>query len=142
MSLPVPGLASLPVRDAVRAALLADAPLMGMITGVLDWVPEKQPYPYIHLGESVETPANAHDRHGAETRQTLHIWSQYRGYAQGLTIAARVLQALDHTPLVIAGHVWCWTRFSSMQTLTDPEPPGDIRHVPMDFRIGTEVAPA
>ncbi|MCZ4612359.1 DUF3168 domain-containing protein [Streptomyces sp. Lzd4kr] len=141
MSTPTPGLAALPARDAVRAALLADAALTAMVAGVVDWVPETQPYPYIHLGESTETPANAHDRHGSEVRQTLHIWSRYRGYAEALTIAARVMQALDHKPLVIAGHVWRWTRFATLQTLTDPEPPGDIRHVPMDFRIGTEVNP-
>ncbi|GEC02953.1 hypothetical protein SSP24_06080 [Streptomyces spinoverrucosus] len=139
MSLPVPGLAALPTRDAVRAALLADAALMDMVKGVLDWVPEKQAYPYIHVGESTETPANAHDRHGSEVLQTLHIWSQYRGYAEALTIATRVLQALDHRPLTILGHRWTWTRFVSLQTLTDPEPPGNIRHVPMDFRIGSEV---
>jgi hypothetical protein len=138
---PVPGLAALPTRDAVLAVLTADAQLMGLLQGVKDFVPEDQAFPYIHLGESVETPANAHDRHGSEVLQTLHIWSQYRGYAQALTIAARVLQILDHRPLTIDGHVWRWTRFVSQQTLTDPEPPGDIRHVPMTFRIGTEVAP-
>ncbi|MGW1035005.1 DUF3168 domain-containing protein [Streptomyces antibioticus] len=139
---PVPGLAALPTRDAVLAALTADAPLMALVTGVLDNVPEPQGFPYIELGESVETPENAHDRHGSAVLQTLHIWSRYRGYAQALTIAARVLQALDHRPLVIEGHTWRWTRFVSLQTLTDPEPPHDIRHVPMTFRIGTEVPPA
>lgn len=142
MSTPVPGLAALPTRDAVRAALLADAPLMGLIKGVLDQVPERQPYPYIHLGESTETPDNAHDRHGSSILQTLHVWSQHRGYAEALTIAARVIQALDHTTLSISGHTHRWTRFVGLQTMTDPEPPGDIRHVPMDFRIGTEVPPA
>lgn len=141
MTAPVPGLAALPVRDAVLAALTQDEALMALVEGVKDFVPENQAYPYIHLGESVETPANAHDRFGAEVLQTLHIWSQYRGYAQALTIAARVLQVLDHRPLTIEGHVWTWTRFVSQQTLTDPEPPGTIRHVPMSFRIGTEVAP-
>ncbi|WP_405930319.1 DUF3168 domain-containing protein [Streptomyces sp. NBC_00827] len=142
MSTPIPGLAALPVRDGVRAALLADEPLTALVRGVFDWVPEKQAYPYIHMGGAVETPDNAHDRHGSQTVITLDIWSQYRGYAQALTIASRVLQALDHTPLVVVGHVHRWTRFMSLQTLTDPEPPGDIRHVPMDFRIGTEVDPA
>lgn len=142
MSTTVPALASLPTRDAVRTALTGDAELMSLVRGVLDWVPEKQPYPFIHLGESFETPANAHDRFGAQVLQTLHVWSQYRGYAQALTIANRIIHVLDHTPLVIDGHAWCWTRFVSMQTLTDPEPPGDIRHLPLMFRIGTEVAPA
>jgi hypothetical protein len=141
MSTPVPDLAALAVRDAVLAALLADQPLAGLVQGVLDYVPEDQPFPYIHLGESFESPANAHDRFGSETLQTLHIWSKYRGYAQGLTIAARVRQALDHTPLALVGHRWTWTRFVSLQTLTDPEPAGDIRHLPMSFRIGSEVDP-
>lgn len=137
----VPGLASLPTRDAVRAALQADDELTALITGVLDWVPEKQPYPYIHLGESLETPDNAHDRHGSQVLQTLHVWSQYRGFGQGLAVAGRIIRVLDHTPLIIAGHVHRWTRFVSLQTITDPEPPGDIRHLPVTFRIGTEITP-
>ncbi|MFM9563247.1 MULTISPECIES: DUF3168 domain-containing protein [Streptomyces] len=142
MSTPPPGLAALPIQDAVRAALLADAPLKALVTGVLDYVREREPYPYIQVGGAIETPDNAHDRHASQTLITLDIWSQYRGYAQALTIAGRVIQALDHTPLTITGHVHRWTRFVSLQTLTDPEPPGDIRHVPMMFRIGTEVDPA
>ncbi|WP_406262574.1 DUF3168 domain-containing protein [Streptomyces chartreusis] len=142
MSTPTPGLAALPVQKAVRDALLADAGLMGLIKGVFDFVAEKQPYPYIETGHAVETPDNAHDRHASSTLVTLHIWSQNEGFAEALTIAARVIQALDHTPLTIAGHTHCWTRFAGLTTLKDPEPPGDIRHVPMDFRIGTEVAPA
>ncbi len=141
MSTPVPGLAALPVRDAVRTALTADAQLTALVKGVFDWVGEQQPYPYIVLGDSFETPANAHDRFGAEVLQTLHVWSQYRGFAQALQISTRVLQVMDHTPLTVDGHVWRWTRFVSLQTLTDPEPPGDIRHLPMTFRIGTETAP-
>lgn len=141
MSTPVPGLAALPVRDALRAVLLADAELTALVEGVFDWVAEKQPYPYIHLGDSFETPANAHDRFGSEVLQTLDVWSQYRGFAEGLQIAVRIREVLDHQPLTIEGHTWRWTRFVSMQTLTDPEPPGDIRHLPMTFRIGTETAP-
>jgi len=138
---PVPDLAALAVRDAVRAALMADDELMALVHGVLDWVPEDQTYPYVHLGDSFETPANAQDRFGSETLQTLHVWSQYRGFAQGLQIAVRIRQALDHQPLTIDGHRWTWTRFVSMQTLIDPEPPGDIHHLPMTFRIGSEAVP-
>ena len=142
MSTPTPGLAALPVQKAVRDALIADTQLMSLIEGVFDFVDEKQPYPYIETGQATETPDNAHDRHSSSTLVTLHIWSQSRGFAEALTIATHVIQALDHAPLTIEGHTHTWTRFVALQTLKDPEPPGDIRHVPMDFRIGTEVAPA
>ncbi|OII60112.1 hypothetical protein BJP40_00690 [Streptomyces sp. CC53] len=142
MSTPTPGLALLPVQIAVYGALQADAALGTLVTGVFDFVEEGQPYPYVHVGEAIETPDNAHDRHGAETVITLHVWSQYRGYAEALRIAGRVVEVLDHTPLSIDGHHHVATRFEFSQTLTDPEPPGDIRHVVLRFRIVTDVTGA
>lgn len=139
MSTPTPGSAILPVQRAVYDALTADSQLTDLITGVVDYVEEAQPYPYVVIGEAIETPDNAHDRYGNETVITLHVWSQYRGFSQALTIAARLIQVLDHRPLTIAGHHHVVTRYEFSQTLTDPEPPGDIRHVPMRFRIVSEV---
>ncbi|MEW2635264.1 DUF3168 domain-containing protein [Streptomyces sp. NPDC048389] len=142
MSTPTPGTAIPAVQVAVHGALTGDAVLMDLITGVFDHLPEDQAYPYVVIGEATESPDNAHDRHGNQTTVTLHVWSQYRGYTQALTIAARIIQVLDHTALSIAGHRHVVTRYESSQTLTDPEPPGDIRHVPMRFRIVSEVDPA
>lgn len=142
MSTPTAASPLLPIQAAVLTALQADAQLMSTVTGVFDWVEEGQAYPYVVIGEAFETPDNAHDRHGSETVITLHVWSQYRGYAEALRIAGRVIKALDHTPLTVAGHHHVATRFEFSQTLTDPEPPGDIRHVPMRFRVVTEVTGA
>jgi len=141
VSMPVSDSAVLPVQDAVLAALKADAALMALIGGVFDWVPEDQPYPYIVIGEAIETPDNSHDSHGSNLVITLHVWSKYRGYAQALTIAARVRALLEHRPLTVAGHRHVATYYVSQQTITDPEPPGDIRHVPISFRVLTQVSP-
>ncbi len=142
MSSRTPGSAMWPALQAVRAALAADTQLAGMVHGIFDFVPGDQPYPYVVVGEATEIPDNAHDRHGNQTPVTLHVWSQYRGYSQALTIAARIIQVLDHQPLAIEGHHHVATRYEFSQTLTDPEPPGDIRHVPMRFRVITEVTSA
>ncbi|OII64590.1 hypothetical protein BJP40_19820 [Streptomyces sp. CC53] len=139
--MPVSASVALPLQGAVVALLQADAELSDMVTGVLDWVPEDQPYPYIHLGDTVETPDNSHDSHGSTSVITLHVWSQYRGYSQALRIADRLRALLEHRPLTIAGHRHVATYFVSQQTLTDPEPPGDIRHVPISFRVLTKVQP-
>jgi hypothetical protein len=130
----------LAIQQAVYALLTADAQLMGLLSGdgVYDGAPEGAPYPYIDLGEAVESPDNTHDGWGRQTVITLHVWTQHHGHSKGLTIAARVLQVLDHQPLTIAGHRHISTRYESMQTLTDPDPPGDIRHIPMRFRVTTE----
>ncbi|WP_199845121.1 DUF3168 domain-containing protein [Streptomyces scabiei] len=141
MTMPVSASAILPVQGAVLAALQADTALMDLVKGVFDGVKEKQPYPYVVLGEAIETPDNTHDSHGSNTVITLHVWSQARGYAQALTIATRLRALLEHRRLTIAGHGHVATYFVSQQTMTDPEPPGDIRHVPVSFRVLTTVSP-
>lgn len=141
MSLPVSASAALAVQGAILTKLTADAQLMGLITGVADWIDGDQPYPYVHVGEAIETPDNTHDSHGSQTVVTLHVWSRYRGFKEALTIASRLRALLEHQPLTITGHDHVATYFVSLIPLTDPEPPGDIRHVPVAFRVLTKVIP-
>ncbi|MEU2992896.1 DUF3168 domain-containing protein [Streptomyces griseoincarnatus] len=136
MTAPAP---MLPVQSAVYARLEADATLMAMISGVYDYVPETAEYPFVVIGEAIETPDNRHGGYGRETVVTLHSWSRYQGYAQVLRIGARVTALLDHQPLTIEGVAHIATRFEFSQTLTDPEPPGDIRHLVQRYRIVTEL---
>lgn len=135
MTAPAP---MLPVQSAVYARLKGDTTLMGLIRGVYDYVPEDAAYPFVVIGEAIETPDNRHGGYGRETVITLHAWSRYQGYAQVLRIGARVTALLDHQPLDMPGLSWIATRFEFSQTLTDPEPPGDIRHLVLRYRIVTE----
>ncbi|MEU1194922.1 DUF3168 domain-containing protein [Streptomyces sp. NPDC005813] len=130
--------AMLPVQQAIYARLTGDSALMDEVTGVFDYVPEDDVYPFIVIGEATEIPDNRHGGFGRQTVATLHVWTKYRGHSKGLAIAARVTALLDHQPLSISGlaHVDTWFEFQ--QTLTDPEPPGDIRHVVLRYRVGTE----
>ena len=128
----------LPVQGAILDVLSGDATLAGMTDAIYDYLPEDVPYPFVVIGESVETPDNRHNGFGRQTAITLHVWSQYRGYAQALRIGARITELLDHQPLVLAGLDWIATRFEFSQTLTDPEPPGDIRHLVLRYRVVTE----
>lgn len=128
----------LPVQQAIHDRLTGDSQLKDAITGVFDYVPEQGVYPFVVIGEAVETPDNRHGGFGRQTVVTLHVWTQYRGHAQGLRIGARITELLDHQPLTITGLDWIATRFEFSQTLTDPEPPGDIRHLVLRYRIVTE----
>ncbi|MGW2260273.1 DUF3168 domain-containing protein [Streptomyces sp. NPDC001780] len=138
MTAPAP---MLPVQTAVYGRLAADPTLTGLITGVFDYVPETTAYPFVVIGEAIETPDNRHGGFGRQTVITLHVWSRYRGYAQALAIGARITALLDHQPLTIVGQAHIVTRFEFSQTLTDPEPPGDIRHLVLRYRVLTEQHP-
>lgn len=132
----------LPIQRAVYSVLTEDKPLMDQVASVYDYLPEVVPYPFVVIGEAIETPDNSHDRYGRETVITLHVWTQARGHTPGLTIAKRLTELLDHQPLTLEGLHHVVTRFEFSQTLTDPEPPGDIRHVVLRYRIVTEQPPA
>ncbi|WP_318196909.1 DUF3168 domain-containing protein [Streptomyces sp. MCL20-2] len=131
----------LPVQGALHSVLSGDSTLGALIEGIYDYLPEDVPYPFVHLGEAVETPDNRHGGFGRQTVPTLHVWDQYRGYARVLRIGARITELLDHQPLTIPGHDWIATRFEFSQTLTDPEPPGNIRHLVLRYRVVTEQHP-
>ncbi|MER6603912.1 DUF3168 domain-containing protein [Streptomyces parvus] len=131
----------LAIQKAIRDVLYADSTLTAMVSAVYDYLPPTATYPYVVLGEAMDTPANAHDRFGRNTVITLHVWSQYRGYAQALDITGRLVELLDHQPLDIVGLDHVVTRYEFSQTLTDPEPPGDIRHAVVRFRVVTEKPP-
>lgn len=131
----------LPVQGAIVALLREDPALTAMVRGVYDYLPEDVPYPFVVVGEAIETPDNRHGGFGRQTVPTLHVWDQYRGYARLLRVGARITELLDHQPLTIPGVDWIATRYEFSQTLTDPEPPGDIRHLVLRYRVVTEQHP-
>jgi hypothetical protein len=127
-----------PIQQAIYDRLTGDPTLMGLVTGVFTWVPESTAYPYIALGEVTAVPDNRHRGFGRSVTETLHIWTRERGFQAALAIEDRITQLLDHQTLTVTGHHTVAVRFEFSQTLIDPEPPGDIRHIPIRLRITTE----
>lgn len=132
--------ALLPVQQAIYQLLASDGQFMDLVTGVYDYVPEQAAYPYTVVGDAIETPDNRHAGYGSETVVALHHWSRYRGYAQVLEIGARASALLDHQPLAVSGLTHVATRWEFAQTLPDPDPAGDLRHMVQRFRVVTEQA--
>jgi hypothetical protein len=128
----------LTIQGAYVALFRGDTALQAMTQAVYDYLPEDVPYPFIVVGEATEVPDNAHDRFGWETVPTVHVWDKYRGYARVLRIGARITELLDHQPLTLPGYHHVVTRHEYAQPLTDPEPPGDIRHLVLRQRVVTE----
>lgn len=127
-----------PVQRAIYGVLTGDATLRGLVNGVWDFVAETDAFPYIVIGDATEIPDNRHGAFGRQTTVTLHVWTKHRGHSKGLAIGDRVTALLDHQPLTVEGQDHIVTRFEFSQTLTDPEPPGDIRHLVLRYRVITE----
>ncbi|HET8684977.1 MAG TPA: DUF3168 domain-containing protein [Micromonosporaceae bacterium] len=137
MTAPVRRGAAAPIQAAVYAALAGDQELSAMVGGrVHDHVPEPAVYPYVTVGEAVESPDDTLDRFGADTMIVVHVWSEYRGYAQGNAIAGRIQALLDRQPLTVSGHLVVAVRFKQTQPARDPDP--QLRHVVVRFQVVTE----
>ncbi|WP_239647188.1 DUF3168 domain-containing protein [Nocardiopsis salina] len=126
------------IQSALYQRLTAEDADLG--AAVYDYVPEPTAasWPYVTIGEAIETPANAHTFIGRDTTVNLHVWSKYRGFAEANAVANRVTALLDHRPAdldVGDGQYVTSLRFEFGQTLRDENP--DIRHVVTRFRIRT-----
>lgn len=130
------GSATAALNAAMYAAAIGDSELSALVTGVLQFVPEGQTFPYIEFGMSDERPDNAHDSFGAETRLFWHVWDRSRDPDTANEITDRLIAIFDHQPLSLTGHRLVAMRLEQALTVNDPDP--EIRHVSVRFRANTE----
>ncbi len=120
------------LQPAIVAKLKGDATLMGMITGVFDHVPQGQAFPYIQVGEATETPRNTFGRKGREATLTIHIYSQYQGFKEGLQIYSKVDDLLDGEPLQLSTFQLVFLQNDGTNTIIGPD--GITRQIPVQYR--------
>ena len=129
-----------PIQTAIYDTLTADAQLDAVITGVHDEVPTDTRFPYVTIGDASSTPEGAHDRFGARSSVTLHVWSTYHGYKEALTIVGHLMRLLDQQQAItVDGHHLVAIRHEQTVTMRDPDP--DVRHAAVRFAIETEYTP-
>jgi len=124
-----------PLNAAMHAKAIDDPVLMGMVTGVHQFVPEGAAFPYIEFGFGVESPDNTHDSFGSATTVIWHVWDRSRNPDTAHNIANRVAGLFDHQALTIAGHRLVAVRREQVLTVADPDP--EIRHVTIRFAVTT-----
>ncbi|AVH57887.1 MULTISPECIES: DUF3168 domain-containing protein [Streptomyces] len=122
-----------PLQQAVYAKLTGHAPLIALVSGVYDEVPEDAAHPYVTLGSITEDVDDAHNQRGLEASVVLHVWSKYRGFKEAATILAALDTALDRQPLPVAGFKDVSVAHQQHTEVRDPDP--DIRHINVSYRV-------
>jgi hypothetical protein len=122
-----------PLQQAVYAKLTAHAPLMGLVSGVYDKVPENAPHPYVTLGSITENVDDAHNQRGLEASVVLHVWSKYPGFKEAALILAALDEALDRQPLTVSGFKDVSIAHQLHTEVRDPDP--TIRHINVSYRV-------
>ena len=109
------------LQQAIFTALTGDAPLMAMISGVHDHVPQDAAFPYVTMGESTAVAYGAVGIVGLDTTLTLHVWSRSRGRKELKQVMAEMHRILHDADLTVTGHNLVWLRFEFLQTLLDAD---------------------
>ena len=109
------------LQQAVYTALTGDAPLMAMITGVHDHVPQDAAYPYVTVGEASVTAYGAVGIVGVETTLVLHVWTRSRGRKEAKLVIAEMHRILHDADLAVPGHNLVWLRFEFSRTTLDAD---------------------
>jgi hypothetical protein len=124
-----------PVQKAIYARLAADEPLMALVSGVYDEVPEKVPAdkPYVAFAEITEKDISSHDRRAFEVMVVLNVWGLYRGFAKNAQVLAELDRVLHRAPLVVEG----WELISIARLADGVRRPADpnIRQGQARFRV-------
>lgn len=123
------------VQVAIRTALLADATLVAMVSGILDAPLANQTFPYITIGESTHTPDDLLIQHGAQSTLILHIWSRYEGMREAKEIMDRMYIVLHDKPLPVTGTQTVSCLFEFCEVIRDAD--GETQHGVMRFRVET-----
>jgi hypothetical protein len=127
------------IQKVIAVRLREDAELMSLLAGygVYDEVDEDASYPYVVVGEAWSTPDNTQSRFGWQTVTTVHVWSESLGTFEVLPIVRRVMQLLDHQPMILPHHHVPGVNYEFHQILRD-HTPQKLRHGIVRFRVFTE----
>ena len=128
------------VQAAIYQALTASAPLMAIVTGVFDNVPQlderENPdasFPFVVIGDDDLNEDDTDTSRGFLVEAEVHAWSRKRGRKEIKEIQGLVYEALHRQALNVAGYHFVDCFFDESQTLLDPD--GKTRHGVSIFHI-------
>jgi hypothetical protein len=129
------------IQQGLYTYLNADTTLMGLAKKIWDGVPpgqyngtlEPNNFPYVVIGDSIETPDDSHTRFGSVDTITLHVWSRHQGDKEIKEIMGRMWQMLHHQPWAIPNYSRVMSRIELTESLRDPD--GITRHGVMRVRV-------
>ena len=127
------------LQDAIYDALTGSSPLMAMIKGLYDSVPQPTDsgagaeFPYVTYGEASHTDWSTDTESGDDATITIHTWSRYRGRTETKQIQGVVYDALHRVELTVTGFAFVAIDWLGSDSFVDAD--GLTRHGVQTFRV-------
>jgi len=113
----------LALQKSIYSALTSNATLMGKVTGVFDFIPDNQAYPFVQIGEIDFNPFDTHTENGFSGTLQINVWDRpgSRGRAPIHDLNNDIYDTLHLAEPVIAGFSTLSFRFDFSQILVDQD---------------------
>lgn len=129
--------AALALQQSVYELMTGDTSLMAKVSQVYDGFPdlEKNPaiFPFITFGDTNSNSFVTFEHPGEEVFFTIHIWSRYKGFKEGLEITADIQRLLAQQDVTVDGFGQVASYFDSSDTMRDVD--GITRHIILRYRF-------
>lgn len=109
------------LQIAVYNKLTGNTALMAAITGVYDFIPDRQSFPFVTIGEGDFQDRGSHDTDGWTAVITINTWSRARGRKGAYDIMALIDTAMHNGSLSITGSRALVLRRDTSTVLVDPD---------------------
>lgn len=122
----------LELQKAIYERLKSYVPLQGLVgASVFDLPSASDTLPYVTIGEADLKRADVTCQQSDEIYLTLHAWSAKPGYTEVKSIAAAVVKALHHYPLLVVGYRLLSIDHTKTRTFRDRD--GMTSHAAIEF---------
>jgi hypothetical protein len=115
--------ARLLLQKAIYSRLTGNAALMAKLTGVFDFIPDNQTYPFIQIGEVDYSPFDTQTFDGFQGTITINLWhrSSSRGRSTLHDIQNDVYNLLHNWIPSVSGYTVVSMRFDFSNIIVDPD---------------------
>lgn len=115
--------ARLELQKDLYGALTGNATLMSKITGVFDFVPDNQTYPFVTIGDAEFTDWGTHTFDGFEGQVLIHVWARpgTRGRAPVHEIMQDIYDTLHKNEFSIPSFTVVLMRFDFSEILVEED---------------------
>jgi hypothetical protein len=121
------------LQQIIYDNLSNDAPLLAVVTGVFDNVPQSTDYPYVVIGEDTLTNWDTDTELGTNCTCVIHTWSRYQGKLETKQIQGLIYESLHRANLTASGYNIVDVQFESSDSFLDVD--GLTRHGISNFRV-------
>jgi len=132
-------MSSFALQQAIYATLAASPDLQALIGDpprLFDFVPRESDFPYVVIGDAIQSDWSTATEDGTEHQLTINAWSRSTGHKEVKAVAEIIRSSLNNAALAISGATLIDIRHLATDFARQPD--GQTYRASLRFRAVTE----